>query len=136
MSPLTVLLAEDNAVTRLDLRRIVEQAGYRVCAETANGNDAVARAREERPDLVVLDVGMPGLDGVEAARKIVAERPTPVVLLTGYGYGELVARAIDVGVRAFVAKPFLEAELLEALQAAFAQRPNELGLAYLQIGRG
>jgi response regulator NasT len=131
-----VLLAEDDAVTRLDLRRIVEEAGYHVCAETANGNEAVTRAREERPDLVVLDVGMPGLDGVEAARKIVAERPTPVVLLTGYGYGELVAKAIDVGVRAFVAKPFLETELLEALQAAFAQRPTELGLAYLQIGRG
>jgi two-component system, response regulator PdtaR len=135
MRPLTVLLAEDDPVTRLDLRRLVEQAGYRVCAETGNGLKAVAYAAEERPDLVVLDVGLPGIDGVEAARLIIANRPVPVVLLTGYGYGEVVARAIDVGVRAFVAKPFLEAELLEALQAAHAQRPNELGLAYLQIGR-
>jgi CheY-like chemotaxis protein len=131
----TVLLAEDDAVTRLDLRRIVERAGYRVCGETGDGLEAVARALEQQPEVIVMDVGMPGLDGVEAARLIMAALPIPVVLLTGYGYGEVVARAIDAGVRAFVAKPFVEAELLNAIRAALAQRPNELGLAYLQLGR-
>ena len=133
MNTLTVLLAEDDAVTRLDLRRIVEQAGYSVCAETGNGREAVARAREVHPDLAVMDVGMPGIDGVEAARQIGAEDSIPIVLLTGYGYGEVVARAIDAGVSAFVSKPFREAELLDAMRAALERRPNEIGLAYLQL---
>ena len=133
MSALLVLLAEDDAVTRLDLRRIVEQAGYRVCGETGNGRQAVAQTLERRPDLVVMDVGMPGIDGVEAARQIAAGHPVPIVLLTGYGYGDVIASAIDAGVSAFVTKPFQEAALLDAMRAALDRRPNDVGLAYLQL---
>ena len=130
----TVLLAEDDVVTRLDLRRIVEAAGYRVCGEVGDGRKAVARALEDLPDVIVMDVGMPGLNGVEAARLIAAVRAIPIVLLTGYGYGELIAGAIEAGVSAFVAKPFREPELLAAIQAAVERRPNDVGLAYLQLG--
>jgi two-component system, response regulator PdtaR len=133
VNALTVLLAEDDAVTRLDLRRIVEEAGYRVCGETGDGRKAVARAFELRPDVIVMDVGLPGIDGVEAARQMGAVDPIPIVLLTGYGYGEVVARAIDAGVSAFVKKPFQESELLDAMRAALEPRHNDIGLAYLQL---
>ena len=80
-TPVTLLLAEDDAVTRLDLRRIVEAAGYRVCGEVGDGRQAVAHALELSPDVIVMDVGMPGLNGVEAARQIAAVRTIPIVLL-------------------------------------------------------
>ena len=133
MNALTVVLAEDEVVTRLDLRRIVEQAGYRVRGEAGDGREAVALVLEHRPDVVVMDIGMPGIDGVEAARQIGARHPIAIVLLTGYGYGEVVAGAIDAGVSAFVTKPFREAELLDAMRAALDRRPNDVGLAYLQL---
>lgn len=130
---MTVVLAEDEVVTRLDLRRIVEQAGYRVRGEAGDGREAVALVLEHRPDVVVMDIGMPGIDGVEAARQIGGGHPVAIVLLTGYGYGEVVAGAIDAGVSAFVTKPFREAELLDAMRAALDRRPNDVGLAYLQL---
>ncbi len=133
MNALTVVLAEDEVVTRLDLRRIVEQAGYRVRGEAGDGREAVALVLEHRPDVVVMDIGMPGIDGVEAARQIGGGHPVAIVLLTGYGYGEVVAGAIDAGVSAFVTKPFREAELLDAMRAALDRRPNDVGLAYLQL---
>jgi len=133
VNALTVVLAEDEVVTRLDLRRIVEQAGYRVRGEAGDGREAVALVLEHRPDVVVMDIGMPGIDGVEAARQIGGGHPVAIVLLTGYGYGEVVAGAIDAGVSAFVTKPFREAELLDAMRAALDRRPNDVGLAYLQL---
>jgi response regulator NasT len=88
-------------------------------------------AVEHRPDVVLLDVKMPRLDGVEAARRILAEYDVPIVMLTAYGYGELIARAIDAGIFAYIVKPFREAELLEALRAAVGQVSGE-NLAYLR----
>jgi two-component system, response regulator PdtaR len=133
MSGVTVLVAEDDSVTRLDVCRILERAGYLVGGEAGDGRDAVARTLELHPDVVVLDVGLPRLTGVDAAKQILARTPIPVVLLTGYGYGELVAQALEIGVSAFVTKPFHEKELLDAIRAALNRTPNDVGLSYLRL---
>ena len=105
---------------RLDLRRMLEEAGHEVCAEAADGERAVALALVHRPDVVVMDVKMPGLDGVEAARRILKEQRVPIVMLTAYGYGELISRAVDAGIYAYIVKPFREQDLLETVAAATA----------------
>ncbi len=84
-----VLLAEDETVIRLDLRELLERAGFEVCAEARDGAEAVDLARSERPDAAILDVKMPQLDGIEAAGRIYAERPIPIVMLTAYGQDQL-----------------------------------------------
>jgi two-component system, response regulator PdtaR len=111
-----VLIADDETVIRLDLRGMLEGAGFDVCAEARDGVEAVDLAAEHQPDLVLLDVKMPRLDGVEAARRISGARAVPIVMLTAYGYGELVARAVDAGVSAYLVKPFRENDLLLAIQ--------------------
>ncbi len=118
---LRILIAEDESIIRLDLRRTLEDAGYAVCAEARNGAEAVELARSEEPDLAVLDVKMPELDGIEAARKILAERPIPIVMLTAYGREELVSRAVEAGVFGYLVKPFRESDLLPAIHAARAR---------------
>jgi response regulator NasT len=120
-----ILVAEDETIIRLDLRRTLEDAGFDVCAEAKTGEEAVALAAAERPDLAILDVKMPELDGIEAARRILAERPIPIVMLTAYGQEELVARAVEAGVFGYLVKPFREADLLPAIAAARA-RHSEL----------
>jgi two-component system, response regulator PdtaR len=116
-----ILIAEDETIIRLDLRTTLEQAGFEVCAEARDGEEAVALAAAERPDLAVLDVRMPKLDGIEAAKRILAERPIPIVMLTAYGQEELVARAVEAGVFGYLVKPFREADLLPAIAAAQAR---------------
>ncbi len=116
-----ILLAEDETIIRLDLRKTLEEAGFEVCAEARNGEEAVELARRELPDLALLDVKMPGLDGIEAARRILAERPIPIVMLTAYGQDELVARAVEAGVFGYLVKPFRELDLLPAIRAAVAR---------------
>jgi response regulator NasT len=116
-----ILIAEDETLIRLDLRSMLESAGFEVCAEARDGEEAVELAREARPDLAVLDVRMPRLDGIEAARRMLAERPIPIVMLTAYGQEELVSRAIEAGVFGYLVKPFREADLLPAIQAARAR---------------
>jgi CheY-like chemotaxis protein len=111
-----VLIADDETVIRLDLRDLLERAGLDVCGEARDGVEAVELARSEQPDLAILDVKMPRLDGVGAARVILAERRIPIVMLTAYGYGDLVARAVDAGVAAYVVKPFRESDLLLAVE--------------------
>ena len=101
-----ILVAEDATIIRLDLRGLLERAGFDVVAEARDGLEAVELARSERPDLAIMDVKMPRLDGIEAARRIVAERAIPVVMLTAYGQEELVARAVDAGVFGYLVKPF------------------------------
>ena len=96
---LRILIAEDETIIRLDLRDVLERAGHEVCAEARDGEEAVALAQTEEPELAILDVKMPRLDGIEAARRILAERPIPIVMLTAYGQEELVARAVEAGVR-------------------------------------
>jgi two-component system, response regulator PdtaR len=118
---LRILVAEDETIIRLDLKETLERAGFEVCGEARDGEEAVELAREEKPDLAVLDVKMPRLDGIEAARRILAERPIPIVMLTAYGHDELVARAVEVGVFAYLVKPFRESDLLPAIQTAKAR---------------
>src|ERR671937_2925917 len=116
-----LLAAEDETIIRLDLRELLERAGFEVCAEARDGEEAVELARSERPDLAVLDVKMPRLDGIEAARRILAERPIPIVMVTAYGQEELVARAVEAGVFGYLVKPFRESDLLPAIRAAKAR---------------
>jgi response regulator NasT len=116
-----ILIAEDETLIRLDLRTLLEAHGFDVVGEAQDGVQAVALARTVEPELAILDVKMPGLDGIEAARTIVAERPLPIVLLTAYGEQELVARAAAAGVFAYLVKPFREQDLLPAIETARAR---------------
>jgi AmiR/NasT family two-component response regulator len=116
-----ILIAEDETIIRLDLKSILERAGFEVCAEARDGVEAVELATSEQPDLAILDVKMPRLDGIEAARRILADRPIPIVVLTAYGQDELVARAVEAGVFGYLVKPFREEDLLPAIAAARAR---------------
>lgn len=116
-----ILVAEDETIIRLDLRALLEKAGLEVCAEARDGVEAVELARRHRPDLAILDVKMPRLDGIEAARRIIDERPIPIVMLTAYGQEELVARAVEAGVFGYLVKPFREQDLLPAIATARAR---------------
>jgi len=120
-----VLIAEDETIIRLDLRELLERSGFEVCAEARDGEEAVELARSEQPDVAIMDVKMPKLDGIEAARRILDERPIPIVMLTAYGQQELVARAVDAGVFGYLVKPFREQDLLPAIETARA-RHDEL----------
>jgi two-component system, response regulator PdtaR len=116
-----LLIAEDETIIRLDLRDLLERAGFEVCAEARDGVEAVELAHSERPDLAILDVKMPRLDGIDAARRILEERPVPIVMLTAYGQDELVARAVEAGVFGYLVKPFREQDLLPAIETARAR---------------
>src|SRR5689334_24433945 len=116
-----ILVAEDETIIRLDLVEMLKRAGLEVCAEARDGEEAVALAREHGPDLAVLDVKMPRLDGIEAAKRILDERPIPIVMLTAYGQEELVSRAVEAGVFGYLVKPFREQDLLPAIAAARAR---------------
>jgi two-component system, response regulator PdtaR len=120
-----ILIAEDETIIRLDLRTLLEANGFEVCAEAKDGEEAVRLARTLEPDIAIMDVKMPGLDGIEAARKILEERPIPIVMLTAYGQEELVSRAVEAGVFGYLVKPFREQDLLPAIRTARA-RHDEL----------
>src|SRR5687767_15263284 len=112
----------------MDLRALLEGAGFEVCAEARDGEEAVELARTEAPDLAVLDVKMPRLDGIEAARRILDERPIPIVMVTAYGERELVSRAVEVGVFGYLVKPFRETDLLPAIETARARHEEHTAL--------
>jgi two-component system, response regulator PdtaR len=116
-----ILIAEDETIIRLDLRKLLEEAGHEVCAEARDGVEAVQLVEEHAPDLAILDVKMPRLDGIEAAKKILEERPIPIVMLTAYDQDELVARAVEAGVFGYLVKPFRETDLLPAIATARAR---------------
>jgi response regulator NasT len=116
-----ILIAEDETIIRLDLKGLLERAGFEVCAEARDGLEAVELARTAGPDLAVLDVKMPRLDGIEAARRILEEQPMPIVMLTAYGQNELVSRAVEAGVFGYLVKPFRETDLLPAIETARAR---------------
>ena len=116
-----ILIAEDETIIRLDLRELLEKGGFEVVAEARDGEEAVALARTTEPDLALLDVKMPKLDGIDAARRILDERPIPIVMLTAYGQDELVSRAVEAGVFGYLVKPFRESDLLPAIKTARAR---------------
>ena len=116
--PIRVLIAEDEALIRLDLKEMLEEEGYRVVAEVGDGQQAVDRARELRPDLVILDVQMPVLDGLSAAEQIASARIAPVIVLTAFSQRELVERARDAGAMAYLVKPFSKNDLVPAIEVA------------------
>ncbi len=124
-----ILVAEDETIIRLDLRALLERAGFEVCAEARDGEEAVALARSELPDVAVLDVKMPKLDGIEAARRILDERPIPIVMLTAYGQDELVQRAAEAGVFGYLVKPFRTARARHEELVALREEAESLAEA-------
>jgi response regulator NasT len=123
-----VLVAEDETIIRLDLRDLLERSGFEVCAEARDGEEAVELARSAQPDVAIMDVKMPKLDGIEAARRILDERPIPIVMLTAYGQDELVSRAVEAGVFGYLVKPFREQDLLPAITTARARHAELLAV--------
>src|SRR2546421_11704969 len=121
LSPMRILVAEDETIIRLDLVEMLGRAGLEVCAEARDGEEAVELARRHEPDLAIMDVKMPRLEGIEAARRILDERPIPIVMLTAYGQDDLVARAVEAGVFGYLVKPFREQDLLPAIATAQAR---------------
>ena len=120
MSKLSILIADDEALIRLDLKEMLESAGYVVCGEANDGLKAVELAKKLLPDLVILDVKMPGLDGLEVA-KIMQTMNIPVVLLTAYNKPNFINRAEKISVYGYLVKPITERNLLPALQIAYAR---------------
>jgi response regulator NasT len=120
-TPRRVIIAEDEALIRLDLKEMLEEAGYSVVAEAADGQQAVDLTEQYRPDLVILDVKMPGLDGISAAEQIVATGTAPVIMLTAFSQRELVERAADAGAMAYLVKPFDKGDLVPAIEVAISR---------------
>jgi len=123
-----VLVAEDETIIRLDLKELLERLGLEVCAEARDGLEAVELARTEKTDVAIMDVKMPKLDGIEAARQILDERPIPIVMLTAYGQAEVVSRAVEAGVFGYLVKPFREQDLLPAIRSATARHEELVAL--------
>lgn len=121
MKPLKIVIADDEAVIRMDLKEILQEAGHEVVGETANGRRVVSIVRDTRPDLIVMDVKMPDMDGIEAARLIAAEQLAPVLLLTAFDDEELIERAKDAGVLAYLVKPVEEKNLFPAMEIALSR---------------
>jgi two-component system, response regulator PdtaR len=132
-TPLRVLIAEDEAIIRLDLKEMLEEEGYSVVGEAADGQTAVDLAVEFRPNLVILDVKMPVLDGISAAEQIAAEHIAPVVILTAFSQRELVEGARDAGAMAYLVKPFTKADLVPAIEIAVS-RFHEVSVLEDEVG--
>jgi AmiR/NasT family two-component response regulator len=117
-SPFHVVIAEDEALIRLDLREMLEEEGYVVVGEAGDGETALQLAEQLKPDLVIMDVKMPGLDGISAAEQITASQLAPVIILTAFSQRDLVQRASEAGAMAYLIKPFTKADLVPAIEVA------------------
>ena len=116
-----VIIADDESLIRMDLREMLTNQGYLVVGEVADGRSAVNQARELRPDIIIMDIKMPDMDGIEAAKTLTEERIAPVVLLSAYSQRDLVQRAREAGVVAYLVKPYREEELTPAIEVALAR---------------
>ena len=113
-----VIVADDESIVRMDLREMLESLGYLVVGEAGDGESAIHLSRELKPNIVIMDIKMPGMDGIEAGRILTEERIAPVLLLTAYSQQDLVERAKEAGVLAYIVKPFQEADLAPAIEVA------------------
>lgn len=120
-APVRVVIAEDEAIIRMDLREILEEEGYEVVGETGRGDEAVELVRSLRPDLAILDIKMPGLDGLSAARQISSERLAAVLILTAFSQRDLVEQARDAGAIGYLVKPFQKGDLIPAIEVALGR---------------
>ncbi len=116
-----VIIADDEALIRMDLREMLTHLGYLVVGEVADGRSAINQSRELRPDIVIMDIKMPDMDGIEAAKVLTEEKVAPVVLLSAYSKRELVDRAREAGVTAYLVKPYREEDLTPAIEVALAR---------------
>ena len=116
-----ILIVDDESIIRIDLREMLSNLGYLVIGEVGDGRSAVNLARELRPDLVIMDIKMPGMDGIDAAKILTEEKIAPVLLLTAYSQKELVSRARQAGVVGYLVKPFRESDLSPAIEVALAR---------------
>ncbi len=119
--PIRIVIAEDEPLIRLDLRESLEEEGYAVVGEAGDGAEAVELVRQHRPDLAILDIKMPGVDGLAAARDIVGERLAAVIILTAFSQRELIEQARDAGALHYLVKPFERRELIPAIELAIAR---------------
>jgi two-component system, response regulator PdtaR len=119
--PVRVVIAEDEAIIRLDLKEILEEEGYEVVGECGRGDEAVELVRTKSPDLAILDIKMPGLDGLAAAREITGERRAAVLILTAFSQRDLIDQARDAGALAYLIKPFQKSDLLPAIEIALGR---------------
>jgi AmiR/NasT family two-component response regulator len=124
-----VVIAEDEAIIRLDLKEILTSAGYDVVGESGRGDEAVELVAEHQPDLVILDIKMPGMDGIQAAREITSQHQVAVMLLTAFSQRDLIEEARDAGVAAYLVKPFQARELLPAVADVLSRARQEWALA-------
>lgn len=124
-----VLIAEDEALIRMDLREMVEEDGHEVVGEASDGSQAVAMARDLRPDIVFMDINMPGMNGIEAAEVLGEERVAPVVMVTAFSQADYVERAAAAGAMAYVVKPFSRADVLPAMALAAVRFAEASALA-------
>jgi AmiR/NasT family two-component response regulator len=116
-----VVIAEDEAIIRLDLKELLEEEGYEVVGETGRGDEAIELVRQNQPDLVILDIKMPGMDGLTAARHITSERLAAVLVLTAFSQRDLVEQARDAGALAYLVKPFQKSDLIPAIEMALGR---------------
>ena len=128
-APLRIVVAEDEAIIRLDLVETLAEEGYDVVGDVGRGDDAVTVVRALDPDLAILDIKMPGLDGLSAARVLSAERRCAVVILTAFSQRELIGDAVEAGVSAYLVKPFQKSELIAAIEVAVARHREREELA-------
>jgi response regulator NasT len=124
-----VVIAEDEAIIRLDLKEILEEEGYEVVGETGRGDEAVELVRQHHPDLAILDIKMPGMDGLTAAKAITGERLAAVLILTAFSQRDLIDQARDAGALAYMVKPFQKSELLPAIEIALGRYQEMKALA-------
>lgn len=125
----SIVIAEDEAIIRLDLRELLEEEGYSVVGEAGRGDQAVELVRNLRPDVVILDVKMPGMDGIEAAKRISSEAICAVLMLTAFSQREVVEQARDAGALAYLVKPFQKNDLVPAIELAIARFSETKALA-------
>jgi len=127
--PTRVVIAEDEAIIRLDLREILEEEGYEIVAETGRGDEAIELVRQHQPDVVILDIRMPGADGLQAAKVIAGERLAAVLMLTAFSQRDLIEQARDAGALAYLVKPFDRNDLVPQIEVALGRHREIVALS-------